>query len=35
MSTPDSDDSWVRLVAEIDDDDLNDVPDRVYKYETY
>jgi len=26
------DGSMVRLVAEIDEDDLNDVPDRVYKY---
>jgi hypothetical protein len=29
------DGSWVRLVAEIDEDDLNPVPDRVYKYGTY
>jgi hypothetical protein len=28
------DGSIVRLVAEIDEDQLNDVPDRVYKYGT-
>jgi len=28
------DGSIVRMVAEIDEDDLNDVPDREYKYGT-
>jgi hypothetical protein len=29
------DGSMVRCVAEIDEDDLNDVPDRKYKYASY
>ncbi len=28
------DGSIIRMVAEIDEDELNDVPDRVYKYGT-
>jgi hypothetical protein len=28
------DGSIIRLVAEIDEDEMNDVPDRVYKYGT-
>lgn len=35
-TTPDmGDGSKVRMVAFIDKDDMNDVPDRVYKYGTY